>query len=187
MRRFILASSSPRRKEILLKAGYDFEIIKSEKEESITSGISPEKFAVKNALIKAEDVYGKVGDKEAVVLGADTVVELDGVIYGKPKDISDAKRMLQTFSGKTHRVITGYALISGYMRESGKVITEVTFNDLNGELIGEYLKSGLWQGKAGAYGIQDGYELVRGYKGDYDNVVGLPIGSIDETIKEFLK
>lgn len=187
MKRFILASASPRRKEILLKHGYDFEIITSDKEDKNSKGVSTEKFAVKNALIKAEDVYAKVKDKSAVVLGADTVVELNGDIYGKPTDESDAFRMLKSLSGKTHRVITGYALISNSMRESGKIITEVTFNDLSDEDLSKYINSGLWQGKAGAYGIQDGYNLIKEYKGDYDNVVGLPIGEIDETIKEFLK
>ena len=95
--------------------------------------------------------------------------------------------MLKALSGKTHQVITGYAIFSRNMRESGKVVTEVTFNTLSESLIESYLKSGLWQGKAGAYGIQDGYDLVAKFEGDYDNVVGLPIKAIGETVKEFLK
>ena len=95
--------------------------------------------------------------------------------------------MLVKLSGKTHQVITGYAILSKGMRETGRIISEVTFNDLSEELLSSYLNSGLWKGKAGAYGIQDGFDLVKNCNGYYDNVVGLPVEAIDDTLKEFLK
>lgn len=186
MKRFILASASPRRKEILKNAGYKFEILKSDKE-IYSSDISPKDLAVKNALIKARDVFERIEDKSALVLGADTVVELDGEIFGKPENAEDAIRTLKKLSGKTHLVITGYALVTGSSSESGYAVTEVTFNDLSDELICEYVREGSCMDKAGAYGIQDGYGLVKGYVGDYDNVVGLPISAIGKRIGELLK
>ena len=186
MGKFILASASPRRKELLEKAGFKFEVITSGKEEDV-KGLSPEDLAVKNALIKAEDVYGRVSDKTALVLGADTVVALGNEIFGKPKDKFDAKSTLKALSGKTHRVITGYALITSGVKESGFIVTEVVFNDLTGELIDRYVEEGSCMDKAGAYGIQDDYGLVKEYIGDYDNVVGLPVRAIGERIEELLK
>ena len=121
------------------------------------------------------------------MLGADTVVAFEGKIYGKPVSEEEAGSMLKAFSGKTHAVFTAYVLIRDGMRMSGVVETKVTFNDLSDDLISEYLKSGLYKGKAGAYGIQDGFPLVKSYDGDYDNVMGLPIGEIYDNLKEFLK
>ncbi|MBQ7373172.1 MAG: septum formation protein Maf [Clostridia bacterium] len=187
MKKLILASASPRRKQLLFDAGYDFTIETSDKE-GVFDGITPpEKFAVRCAINKAEDVFSRQSGDDVVVLGADTIVCLDGKILEKPTDEKHAKKMLESLSGKTHQVITGYAIISSNMRETGKVVTKVTFNDLPKSIINDYLKSGLWQGKAGAYGIQDGYDLVKEFDGDYDNVVGLPVKAIDDTIKEFLK
>ena len=186
MRKLILASASPRRKEIMTKNGYDFIIATSDKEEPITKGCSPEKFAVGCALTKASDVYSR-SDKKAVVLGADTVVAYGDEIFGKPKDAADAERILKIFSGKTHRVITGYAVLSDGFSETGYVETKVTFNELSDDLIKDYIKSGLCFGKAGAYGIQDGYPLVKSFDGDYDNVVGLPISVIKSTLEQALK
>lgn len=186
MKKLILASASPRRKQILLDAGYEFDIITSDKEGEIDKITPPDKFAVRCAINKGEDVFSKL-DGDFVVLSADTVVVFNGKIYGKPIDKADAERMLKELSGKTHEVITGYALLSKSMRQTGKVITKVTFNTLTEEILNSYLDSNLWQGKAGAYGIQDGFPLVEKFEGDYDNVVGLPIKEIDDAIKEFLK
>lgn len=186
MKKLILASASPRRKEIMTKNGYDFAVATSDKEEPITKGLSPEKFAVGYALTKASDVYSR-SDKKAVVLGADTVVAYGDEIFGKPKDAADAERILKIFSGKTHRVITGYAVLSDGFSETGYVETKVTFNELSDDLIKDYIKSGLCFGKAGAYGIQDGYPLVKSFDGDYDNVVGLPISVIKSTLEQALK
>ena len=186
MKKFILASASPRRKQLLEEMGYDFIVETSDKEGEIDAITPPDKFAIRCAINKAEDVFLRCGDG-AVVLGADTIVCLNGKILGKPTDEENAIQMLKSLSGNTHEVITGYCIISSNMRETGKVVTKVTFNDLSTELIDSYIKSGLWQGKAGAYGIQDGFDLVKEYVGDYDNVVGLPVKALDDTIKEFLK
>lgn len=186
MKKLILASASPRRKELLEKAGYTFEIQTSQKEGEFDGITPPDKYAIRCAVNKAEDVF-KGKDENAVVLGADTVVVLDGKILEKPTDKTDARKMLVKLSGKTHQVITGYAILSKGMRETGRIISEVTFNDLSEELLSSYLNSGLWKGKAGAYGIQDGFDLVKNCNGYYDNVVGLPVEAIDDTLKEFLK
>lgn len=185
-KKLILASASPRRKSLLQDFGYEFAVEPSQKEGAFDGITPPEKFAVRCAINKAEDVFSRC-DETVVVLGADTVVALDGKIYGKPIDKADAKRMLLELSGKTHQVITGYAIFAKGMRETGSVTTSVTFSDLSPQLLQDYLDSNLWQGKAGAYGIQDGFPLVCSYDGDYDNVVGLPIKRLDSTIKEFLK
>lgn len=188
MRKLILASGSPRRKEILSRKGYEFEIVVSDKESENKLNVSPEKFAMRCALDKTEDVYSRVAKGNgSVVLGADTVVAFGGKIYGKPASEEEARSMLKAFSGNTHTVFTAYIIIRDGMRTSGVVETKVTFNDLSDELIDEYLKSGLYKGKAGAYGIQDGFPLVKSYDGDYDNVMGLPINEIDENLKEFFK
>ena len=186
MKKLILASASPRRKQILTDAGYEFDILTSDKEGEIDKITPPDKFAIRCAINKGEDVFSKL-DGDFVVLSADTVVAFDGKIYGKPTDKADAERMLKELSGNTHEVITGYAILSKNMRQTGKVTTKVTFNNLSKEVLNAYLDSNLWQGKAGAYGIQDGFPLVEKYEGDYDNVVGLPIKEIDDAIKEFLK
>ena len=186
MKKLILASASPRRKQILTDAGYEFDIITSDKEGEIDKITPPDKFAIRCAINKGEDVFSKL-DGDFVVLSADTVVAFDGKIYGKPTDKADAERMLKELSGNTHEVITGYAILSKNMRQTGKVTTKVTFNSLTEEILNAYLDSNLWQGKAGAYGIQDGFPLVEKFEGDYDNVVGLPIKEIDDAIKEFLK
>ena len=186
MKKLILASASPRRKQILTDAGYEFDIITSDKEGEIDKITPPDKFAIRCAINKGEDVFSKL-DGDFVVLSADTVVAFDGKIYGKPDGKADAERMLKELSGNTHEVITGYAILSKNMRQTGKVTTKVTFNSLTEEILNAYLDSNLWQGKAGAYGIQDGFPLVEKFEGDYDNVVGLPIKEIDDAIKEFLK
>lgn len=186
MKKLILASASPRRKQILTDAGYEFDIITSDKEGEIDKITPPDKFAIRCAINKGEDVFSKL-DGDFVVLSADTVVAFDGKIYGKPDGKVDAERMLRELSGNTHEVITGYAILSKNMRQTGKVTTKVTFNSLTEEVLNAYLDSNLWQGKAGAYGIQDGFPLVEKFEGDYDNVVGLPIKEIDDAIKEFLK
>lgn len=186
MKKFILASGSPRRKEILLREGYAFEIMKSDKEDAFDKNCPAEKFSVRCALSKARDVYSRV-PKTSVVLGADTVVALGGEILGKPENREEAEEMLKRLSGKTHRVTTGYALFAENFSETGSVTTEVEFEDLPEQTIKDYLDSGLWQGKAGAYGIQDGFPLVKSFSGDRDNVVGLPISAIKSTLDLLLK
>lgn len=178
--KLILASNSPRRKELLLKAGVEFTVISSSfSETDKKDGIET---AVENAFGKAFSVYEQ--NKDAVVLGADTVVILNGKILGKPKDEQDAFNTLKTLSGKTHYVVTGYAIISENFIEKGYEKTAVTFNKLSDKLITEYVNTGLPLDKAGSYGIQDGFNLVKNYDGSFTNIVGLPVEKILPLLKK---
>lgn len=183
--KLILASNSPRRKEILEKFGFTFTVIKSDYEEK--ENISDPQLLVKTfAFNKAKSVFDSLEEKdEAVVLGADTVVVFDGKILGKPKDTKDAENMLKSLSGKTHSVFTGYAVIEEEKTFSGVCETKVRFNDLSDSFIRGYVATGSPMDKAGAYGIQDG-SLVKDYVGSYYNVIGLPIEDISPILKELL-
>ncbi len=185
--KLILASASPRRKEILQKEGYNFQIITSDYEEkSFTSNpiITAKTFAFE----KAKDVFNKLEDKNAIVLGADTVVYLKGEILGKPIDRQDAKRILKNLSGNKHKVITGYAIISKGKTIIGYDKSIVIFNKLTESQIESYLDSNLYVGKAGAYGIQDGeFNFVKRYKGSMNNIIGLPIEKIKKALRKFDK
>jgi septum formation protein len=178
----ILASNSPRRREILTENGYTFKVIPSSYEETERI-IDPIELAKAYSFNKAKDVFDKVLDKKnSVVLGSDTVVVLDGKVLGKPKDEAEAFEMLKSLSNKTHQVISGYAILSQKFSLVDQDITEVTFNKLSDELINDYIKNKKPLDKAGAYGIQDGYPLVKAYKGSYNNIVGLPIEKISKVL-----
>ena len=177
----ILASNSPRRKQILTDAGFNFTVIPSNVTEPENTTLSPDKYAEYLAELKATDVFNKYGE---VVLGADTIVYLDGIILGKPKDKQDAIKTLKLLSGKTHVVCTGFAIITKDKKIISNEKTYVTFNDLSDDVITNYVNSGLCMDKAGSYGIQDGYPLVKEIKGDYQNVVGLPINKIKGIIEK---
>ena len=179
----ILASNSPRRKQILTESGFDFTVIPSNVNEPENTDKQPDKYAEYLAELKATDVFNKNGN---VVLGADTIVYIDDLILGKPKDKQDAINTLKLLSGKTHIVCTGFAIISSDKKIIDSDKTYVTFNDLSNALITDYVNSGLCMDKAGSYGIQDGYPLVKEIKGDYQNVVGLPISKIKGILKELL-
>ena len=177
--RLVLASASPRRVELLRTITEDFEIIPSSFEEK--GGGDPVSTVSAFARGKAENVFQQ--NPNALVLGADTVVALDGVIFGKPKDEADARRMLKLLSGRTHSVYTGVCLLGEKFR--GEVVSEtkVTFYSLTDAWIEEYLQSGSPYDKAGAYGIQDG-GLVSSYEGSYTNVVGLPVDEVKLLLEE---
>ena len=181
----ILASASPRRKEILQKEGYNFQIISSDYDEkSFTSNpiITAKTFAYE----KAKDVFNKLEDKNSVVLGADTIVYLKGEILGKPIDRQDAKRILKNLSGNKHKVITGYAIISKDKTIIGYDKSTVIFNKLSDSQIESYLDSNLYIGKAGAYGIQGlASKFIKGIEGCYFNVVGLPVNILYSILKDF--
>ncbi len=177
----ILASNSPRRKELLKSAGVDFTVVPSSFLEPKNTGLSPKEYAEFLAYNKALDVFNERG---GVVLGADTIVVLNGEILGKPKDEKDAERMLKSLSGKLHYVITGYSIITKDKVYKGHDITKVTFKKLSNQLICEYIKTGSPLDKAGAYGIQDKVLLVDKVEGDYDNVVGLPTYKILKILAE---
>lgn len=181
MKELILASASPRRRELLSSLVHEFRVLPSGFEER-AEGLSPRETALRFAEGKAREVFARY--PAALVLGADTVVSLNGEIFGKPKDERDAARMLRALSGRTHAVITGVCLVGEGVFLLDAAETEVTFSDLTDELIGKYVGSGLCADKAGAYGIQDGYPLVKSYKGSYSNVVGLPTELLSAFLKE---
>ena len=171
----VLASASPRRSELLKQVGLQFEVITSEADETLPDGIDPESAVLALSERKADAVMPKAGGR--TLIAADTVVALDGEIFGKPKDASDAERMLKKLSGRTHSVFTGVCIIfSDGRKERFAVETKVTFDTLSEEKISAYIESGEPMGKAGAYAIQGrGASLVTGIEGDYANVVGLPV------------
>ena len=177
----ILASNSARRKDILKEIIAEFTVIPSDADESVDKDIPVGETVKLLALKKAKAVYET--HKSDVVIGADTVVYFNGEIFGKPKDERDAKRMLRALSGNTHEVYTGFAVVDGSGTDCEFVRTEVTFNDLSDEKITEYVNTGIPMDKAGAYGIQSGYDIVKSYSGSYTNIVGLPKERLTEVLK----
>lgn len=177
MAEIILASGSPRRKELLETAGLDFEIIVADIEEKIPDGATPQEAVKALALQKAQAVANS--HRESIVIGADTVVVCDGKILGKPKDEKDAFNMLRMLSGRSHTVCTGVALIKGDKIKNFCDETEVEFHTLSDKEIEAYVSTGEPMDKAGAYGIQGkGCVLVKRINGDYFNVVGLPVSRV---------
>lgn len=176
---FILASGSPRRKQLLEDAGLVFDVVEAppDVEEEVASGLGAEAEAMRRALAKADFVA--CGNPDAFVLGADTVVVLDGGILGKPSDADDASRMLGLLSGRTHEVITAFTLVGSGSRREEAVRTRVSFREIDEETIGRYVESGEPMDKAGAYAIQGlGGSLVDKVEGSYTNVVGLPVAEV---------
>lgn len=195
--KIILASASPRRKELLAKIGVDFEIITSDIEENTTQ-VKPDKIVEELSYIKAEDVFKKVvenleniKEKYLMIIGADTVVSKDNVIMGKPKSKTDAFQMIKGIQGNTHQVFTGVSMLI-YNVETKKCsekifaeCTDVTVFEMTDKEITEYLSVGDYSDKAGAYGIQGAFGLyVEKIDGDYDNVVGLPVARLYHELKE---
>lgn len=179
--RLILASASPRRKELIARLTDDFTVAVSQAEE--TAEGDARTAAESNSLRKAQAV---ARTHAGIVLGADTVVAVDGALLGKPKDDADAKRMLRRLSGRTHEVITGVTLTDGRKTVTASETTAVTFAALPEDVIDAYVRSGAAADKAGAYGIQDGMlQRYITYAGDYDNVVGLPLALTERLMKEF--
>ena len=171
----ILASRSPQRRAILAQLGIEFEVADVEVEE-LTAGI-PHEVARENALRKAR--AGAAAHPGANVLGVDTIVALDGEIFGKPTTAEHAAETLKRLSGRTHEVVSGLALLAPANPQVVHEVTKVTFRDLPEELVGRYVKTGEWAGRAGGYAIQEqGGALVRSIAGDYLNVVGLPLGAL---------
>ena len=181
----ILASSSPRRQEILSSAGIEFEVIPSEVDESFLQGESSEERVVRLARMKALKAAEK--HKDRWVLAADTIVVIDGKILGKPRGRRGAEEMLQMLSDREHRVITGYCLMQASSRKNreGKVITRVRFKTLSPEEIRWYLDTGEPFDKAGGYAIQGKAAfMVKEINGSYTNVVGLPLTEVVEALEE---
>ena len=183
-RRLVLASASSRRRELMAEAGYQFDVVTADVDETLPAGLSPEDAAVEVARRKAEDVAPRV--KGALVLAADTVVVTpEGEVVGKPADEADARRMLRALSGSTHRVITGVYLVD---TETGAAVsravaTRVVFERMTDAEIEAYVASGEALGKAGAYAIQEtGDRFVRRVEGSFTNVVGLPVEAVGEML-----
>lgn len=193
----ILASGSPRRKELLAQAGYEFVVEVSEADENIQEafpGTMVEELSRRKAAAVAEHhkINGENGSEETgsyTIIGADTVVALDGKILGKPADEEDAFRMLSALSGKTHQVYTGVSL---FLLKDGKTVKEVSFHvctdvgmrQMEDEEIRAYIRTGEPMDKAGAYGIQGKAAVfISGIRGDYYNVVGLPVCELVTQLK----
>ncbi|MDO5398078.1 MAG: Maf family protein [bacterium] len=189
--KFVLASGSPRRKELLSEIIPSFDIAVSEAdEESVPKTLAPELYVEELALLKAAASSKTLDKKKSyIVIGADTVVTLDGEILGKPADESDAFNMLKRLSGRKHEVYTGYCVMrleDGFTLSKAEK-TEVFFKELDDERIRTYVKTGEPMDKAGAYGIQGlGKVLINKINGDYNNVVGLPVSALFDVLeKEF--
>jgi septum formation protein len=182
----ILASNSPRRKELLRQIGLDFSSDPADVDERMLADETPESYAIRVALDKARVAAGRA--KSGIVIGADTIVVLDDTVFGKPVDAQDAERMLLQLSRRMHRVITGLAVMDvatgrALTRAS---ITRVWFRNLTRDEITAYVKSGEPLDKAGAYGIQEKDALlVERIEGCYFNVVGLPLSLLGEMFSEF--
>ena len=181
MQNIILASSSPRRKRLMLEAGFNFEIKVSDAEEISEKFMIPWDLTVQNAQIKASPIAQN--NQEKIVIGADTVVSLDNEIFGKPSDMEEAVKMLARLSGRTHIVTTGVCIIQKEKNETFYVNTEVTFKPLSGKEISQYVKVINPLDKAGAYAAQDHGELIiEKYSGSFTNVVGLPMSEVKEVL-----
>lgn len=183
----ILASASPRRRELMKILGTTFKVCESRAEEIIEDDMPPYFTAEKLSLIKASDVAKAYADRDAYVIGADTIVIKDNKILGKPKDENDAISMLKALSGDCHSVITGVTVISTKTAKSESFYeeTKVYFKDLTDEEIEAYVKTGEPMDKAGAYGIQQkGALFVKKIEGDYFNVVGLPMCKLAAVLKD---
>ncbi|MBQ3055621.1 MAG: septum formation inhibitor Maf [Oscillospiraceae bacterium] len=183
MAQVVLASQSPRRRELLGRVFAEFEVIPSGVEETAAAE-SPREYVISLAKAKAQDVASRL-PQETLVIGSDTVVVLDGKILEKPKDEEDAFRMLSSMSGRMHEVYTGLALCKDGEVLSDCEVTKVWFRPLSEDAINRYIASGEPMDKAGAYGIQQkGALLVKGIEGDYFNVVGLPLCKLCELLDE---
>jgi septum formation protein len=181
--KLILASGSPRRKELLKKLQIPFQIITSNTDETISAHLSPEEAVVELASRKAMTVYNQYQD--SAVIGADTIVALDGEILGKPKNREHAKTMLSKLSGRTHEVFTGVAVINNGQTSTFYEKTDVAFWELSENDVEHYLDSGEPFDKAGAYGIQGfGALFVKRINGDYYSVVGLPVSRLARLLRD---
>lgn len=182
--KIILASGSPRRHELLKLVTEDFEIRILNADETVPDNINAEKTAEYLSMKKAEAV---LCNENEVIIGCDTVVVIDGVVLGKPSEKSECENMLKMLSGKTHIVYTGVSFICKSKKHSFTASTEVEFYPLSEKEISDYIATGEPFDKAGGYGIQGkGSLLVREIRGDYFNVVGLPVSQLKRELEKFL-
>ena len=182
--RLVLASASPRRQELLREAGYEFDVIPAEIDESAPPGMLPAALAEQLALNKARAVANQ--HPECVILAADTVVAFGDVPLGKPADAEHAKRMLTLLAGTTHIVITALAVVhtaEGFFK-STRTMSAVRMRALTQAEIAQYVATNQWQGKAGGYGIQDNDPFVTRIAGSHTNIVGLPMTATKRLLAE---
>ena len=183
--RLLLGSKSPRRKEILKKAGFDFEVVNIDMEETFEEGSFPYAVALLLAEKKAISYSRPLGEKD-ILITADTIVVYEGKILGKPRDAKEAVEMLQMLSGNRHEVITGYCVRTRDFLMSGVETTKVWFSPLSNSEIEYYVSHYKPFDKAGAYGIQEwiGYVAVKRIDGSFFNVMGLPVKVLYDTLKQ---
>lgn len=184
--RLILASRSPRRRQLLAEAGLDFDVVPptDAAECGMCSGENPAQLVARLAYQKAADVAARVA--EGLILGCDTVAECDGRILGKPQDEAHAREMLRSLSGRRHRVLTGLCLWDKQCLDPmvRVAITTLRMDALSEDQLNEYLESGAWEGKAGAFGYQDQLGWVHVIEGSESNVVGLPMELLGEMLSQ---
>jgi septum formation protein len=186
----ILASSSPRRQELIRSLGLPFKIIVSDADEHTAPTMTPAEIVETLSMRKAQAVFDRLKgrEKEGIIIGSDTIVVFEGKVLGKPEDEQDAFQMLHTLQGKTHQVYSGVACIDAV---TGKHIvnhrmTSVTMKALSEQQIKRYINTGEPKDKAGSYGIQGlGATIVEKIAGDYFNVVGLPLSLLSDVLSEF--
>lgn len=188
----ILASRSPRRRELLEAAGYEFEVVvpSPEAEDGVVDGETPSELVARLARQKAADVAQRID--RGLVLGCDTVAECQGQILGKPADREDARAMLTTLSSQEHRVLSGVCLwpvLKETVEKSEPLVrvavTTLRMDKLSDQQLADYLDSGQWEGKAGAFGYQDGLDWVHILEGSPSNVVGLPMELLAEMLETY--
>ena len=183
--KIILASKSPRRKEILETMGVEFEIDVADVDESVPGELTPVEAVCEVSKRKADAVLGRHKESDCIVISADTVVVIDGKIIGKPKNEEDAFNIIKFLSARTHEVYTGFTVCSKGRTKTDFEVTQVHFRKLYDDDIRRYVATGECMDKAGAYGIQQkGNLFVEYIHGDYYNVVGFPISKICVTIQE---
>jgi septum formation protein len=186
MRKIILASKSPRRKQLLENIGLKFNVVPSNINEALVLISSPKKYAETLSLLKAKKVAEKFND--AIIIGADSIVIFKGEIIGKPISLKNAKEILRKLSGQKHMVITGFTVLDSRTNKSktSSVLSYVTFKRLSEEEINNYVKTGKLTDKAGAYAVQEkAAAFIEKIEGDFFNVVGLPIFALCKTLQEF--
>ena len=185
-KRIILASKSPRRKELMGLLFHQFDVQASDVDETLPEGVSLGRAVELLALRKGQAVAG--AEPDALVIAADTLVTLGSVVLGKPTGREDAARMLRLLSGRVHQVYTGVALLEGERTNRFHCVTDVEFSPLTEEEIRWYLSTGEPFDKAGAYGIQGyGARFIRGVREDFFNVMGLPVNELYRQIMQFTK
>lgn len=192
MSKIILASGSPRRKELLKKHGVDFEVIVSDVDENIQEKMTPSEYVLEISKRKAEAVAQIVNGTDAVIIAADTAVALSDTIFGKPEDTSDASRILNRLSGKSHGVFTGITIAfinnSNIKYVQDVCETKIKFKQLSIKEIDDYIATGEPMDKAGAYAIQGkASDFVEKIDGSYENVVGLPTEMVFDIIENNIK